>query len=75
MMTQATQAILKKALKLKPVERVQLIDELFSSFDAQNTPEIDAAWAAEAEDRVAAYDAGKIRADSAEAVLRRINNR
>ena len=32
-MTTATQTILKEALRLKPVERAKLIDELFHSFD------------------------------------------
>lgn len=74
-MTQATQNIFKRALRLKPVERAQLIDELFNSFDTTHDPSVDAAWAEEAEDRIAAFEAGKLKADSADAVLARINKR
>jgi len=41
-MTSATQTILKEALRLKPVERAELIDELFHSFDKSHDERIDA---------------------------------
>jgi len=72
-MTRATQTILEQALRLKPVERAELIDELFHSFDKGRNEKIDALWTEEAESRLNAYDAGKISADSAEAVFERIN--
>ena len=72
-MTSATQTILKEALRLKPVERAELIDELFHSFDKSHDDRIDALWAAESESRIDAFDAGQLEADSAEAVFERIN--
>ena len=72
-MTTTTQQLLQEALRLKPIERAELIEELFHSFDRSGDHRVDAAWAAEAESRIDAYDAGSIPADSAEAVLARIN--
>ena len=74
-MTNATQAVLEQALRLDPVERAQLIDELYHSFDRAEHERVTAQWAEEVESRIDAYDAGKIPADSAEAVFSRINQR
>jgi putative addiction module component (TIGR02574 family) len=53
--------ILKEALTLKPSEKAQLIEKLIASLD-KSDKEIDALWAKEAEDRINAYDLGKIKA-------------
>jgi putative addiction module component (TIGR02574 family) len=74
-MTRGTQTILKQALHLKPVERAELIDRLQRSFDKDEDDRISALAAEEAESRIEAYDAGKITADSEEAVFERINRR
>jgi len=74
-MTIATETILKEALSLKPVERAQLIEELFHSFDKAPDASADLLWAKEVEARLDAYDAGHISSDSAEAVFERINKR
>ena len=74
-MTTATETVLKEALSLKPVERAQLIEELFHSFDKAPDAAADILWAKEAETRLDAYDAGHISSDSAEAVFERINKR
>lgn len=74
-MTTASQAILKQALSLDPVERAELIEELFHSFDKAPDRNIDALWADEAESRIDAYDAGQICADSAKAVFGRVNKK
>jgi len=74
-MTTATQSILKQALNLNPVERAELIEELFHSFDTAHDDTIDSLWANESESRIDAYDAGKITSDSAKAVFERINKR
>ena len=65
-----TDNILKEALTLKPSEKAQLIDKLISSLD-KSDKEIDALWAREAEDRIDAYDQGKIKAISLEKVLQK----
>jgi len=74
-MTTATQQLLSRSLRLKPVERAELIEELFHSFDKSNTRRVDAAWAEEIESRIDAHDAGKISAATAVSVLSRINKR
>ena len=74
-MTSATQTIFEQALRLNPVERAELIDELFHSFDKSHDERVDALWAAESESRIDAFDAGQIESDSADAVFERINKR
>ena len=65
-----TDNILREALTLKPSEKAQLIDKLLSSLDKPDK-EIDELWAKEAEDRINAYDHGKIKAISLEKVLQK----
>lgn len=62
--------IFKEALTLKPSEKVQLIDKLISSLDRPDK-KIDELWAKEVEDRIDAYDQGKIKAISLEKVLQK----
>ena len=65
-----TDNILKKALTLRPSEKAQLIDQLISSLD-KSDKEIDELWAKEAENRIDAYDQGKLKAVSLEKVLQK----
>ena len=51
--------VLEDALKLPPVERAELVEEILSSFDFPARHEVDAMWAKEAEDRIAAYERGE----------------
>lgn len=74
-MTAVADKILKQALKLQPVERAELIEELFLSFDPDRQKRVDALWAEEAESRISAHDAGLMVADSDENVFTRINRR
>lgn len=74
-MDNITQNVFKQALNLAPVERAELIEELFHSFDTDREDWIDALWSEEAESRIAGYDAGKITADSSSAVFARLNQR
>lgn len=62
--------IFKEALILKPSEKVQLVDELLHSLDRPDK-EIDKLWAKEVEDRIDAYDQGKIRSVSLDEVLKK----
>lgn len=63
-----TKQILKEALELPAIERASLADHLLSSLD-QPDEHIDALWRKEVEDRIDAYNAGKMRAISLEEVL------
>ena len=65
-----TDNILKEALTLGPSEKAQLIDKLISTLDKPDK-EIDELWAKEAEDRIDAYDQGKLKAVSLEKVLQK----
>ena len=71
-MTQATHAVLRQALALGPVDRAELIEALFRSFDSDVAGRIDALWAAEGESRIDAFDAGELTATEADAVFARI---
>jgi len=67
-MMAAINEILKVALTLKPAQKAELIDKLLSSLDVPDK-EIDELWAKEAEDRLDAYEQGKIKAVGLEKVL------
>ena len=64
----ATDNIIREALTLSPSEKAQLIDKLIASLDKADK-EIDELWTREAEDRIDAYDKGKLKAVSLEKVL------
>jgi len=72
-MTAQTQQVLEKAIHLPPVERAELVEQILSSFDFPSRDEIDALWAKEAEDRIDAYDQGKIKTIPASQVFEKIN--
>ena len=65
-----TNNIFKEALTLRSSEKAQLIDQLIFSLD-KSDKEIDKLWAKEAEDRIDAYDQGKLKAVSLEKVLQK----
>jgi len=51
--------ILAEALKLPPVERAELVENLLTSFEFQSRKKIDALWAQEVEDRIDAFERRK----------------
>jgi len=67
-----TDNIFKEALELSPSEKAQLIDKLIATLDKPDK-KIDELWAKEAEDRIDAYDQGKIKAISLEKILQKYN--
>lgn len=67
-MTEATKTLSEQARKLSAEERLALVDDILSSLDAPD-PEMDRLWTREAEDRLAAYRRGEIKALSLEEVL------
>jgi putative addiction module component (TIGR02574 family) len=52
--------ILTEALKLPPVERAELVENLLTSFEFQSRKRIDALWAEEAEKRIDAFEHGEM---------------
>jgi len=61
--------VLEQALKLRPSEKFLVVEGLLNSLDEPDA-ELDEIWAIEAEKRLAAYRAGRIRAVPAEEVFR-----
>ena len=60
-MSETTEALSARARALSPNERLELVDQTLASLD-ETDPAIDQLWAREAEDRLAAYRRGEIRA-------------
>lgn len=69
-MTDSTNAVIDQALKLTARERAAVAERLLMSLDVPD-PEIDAAWAREADARVEAHDRGEIGSIPAEDVFAR----
>ncbi len=67
--------ILSKALELPPIERAELVESLLISFELPARKRIDALWAREVEDRLDAFDHGKIKAIPASRVFKEIDKR
>ena len=61
-MSRQTTRMLEEAKKLPPIERAELIEGLLDSFNLEQRKRIDEAWAREAESRIDAYEAGRIKA-------------
>ena len=68
-MTAQAARILQEALSLSESERCSLVEELIASLHKID-PEIDDLWVREAKDRLAAYDAGEMKAIPAEQVFK-----
>lgn len=73
-MSKLGKEIIAAVLKLPASERAVLADEILHSLD-KTDPVIDALWAQEAENRLAAYDRGEIEAVDADAVLAEVRER
>lgn len=67
-MTEATKTLSDQARRLSPAERIELVDAIMASLDEPD-PNMDGLWAAEAEDRLAAYRRGEIKAIPLQEVL------
>lgn len=67
-----TKQIFKKVLSLPPVERAELIERVFHSFDYPGRNNFDVLWAKEAESRIDAFENGKLKAVSAKKVFQRV---
>ena len=60
-MTKAAETVSAQAVKLPPAERMQVVERILDSLDEPDAT-LDAAWAAEAEDRLGAYRRGEVKA-------------
>lgn len=71
-MIQQTQQILEKALKLPPIERAELVEKVFDSFNGSQENNFDHLWAQEAESRIDTFEKGKLKAVIAKKVFQKI---
>lgn len=62
--------LFNEALALSLLEKARLIDKLISDLD-KSDPEINELWVKEAEERIDAYEQGKIKAISLEKLLKK----
>jgi putative addiction module component (TIGR02574 family) len=67
-MTKAAKNLSAQARKLSAAERLELVDDILASLDEPD-PSIDGLWAKEAEERLAAYRRGELKAVPLEEVL------
>ncbi|HZV33715.1 MAG TPA: addiction module protein, partial [Verrucomicrobiae bacterium] len=67
--------ITRSALALPPKSRARLAETLLESLDNPDQKEIDALWATEAEDRIKAYESGKMQAFPGKEVFRALKAR
>lgn len=63
-----TKDMLENALQLDPAQRFKLVEDILRSLDEPD-PVVDAAWADEAERRLAAYRAGNVKPVAGEEVF------
>lgn len=71
-MSKVREEILAEALKLPPMERAELIENLLTSFEFPSRKIIDDLWAQEVESRIDAFERGEITAVPAEEVFAKI---
>lgn len=62
--------IFNEASALSPIEKAWLIDKLISDLD-KSDPEINEMWVKEAEDRIDAYEQGKMKSITLEKLLQK----
>jgi putative addiction module component (TIGR02574 family) len=72
-MTTNLETLEAEALKLSPADRSHLLERLIVSLDTD--PEVEAAWAKEADRRQAELDAGAVAAVSGEEAVARLRAR
>ncbi len=60
-MSQTSEALTAQVAKLPPKERIELVERILDSLD-QPDASLDALWVKEADDRLAAYRRGEIKA-------------
>lgn len=73
-MNAQVQELLEQARKLSAEERIELADLLYADTTTPDA-EWEAAWAAEAEQRLAAFERGEMEAHDADEVHRRIGEK
>ncbi len=73
-MSPKSSELLRQALELSVEERADLAAQILESLDSSDDPEVQAAWQAEIERRMAQLDSGEVKPISAEEFRRRLNS-
>ena len=73
-MTTDTKQVLETALSLSPIERAELIEKLFHSFESAGGEDVDSLRADESEKRIDAFEKGSLSAKPAKKVFKKIEN-
>ncbi|MBP1776153.1 MAG: putative addiction module component, family [candidate division NC10 bacterium] len=71
-MSPQAREVLAQALKLSPLEKAELVERILDTFVLPDRKAIDERWAAEAEDRIDAYERGAVVVRSVTDVFARI---
>ena len=71
-MTQTAEALIAQAAQLPPEERMAVVERILDSLDEPDAS-MDALWAREAEDRLAAWRRGEVRAVALSEVIAKYN--
>jgi putative addiction module component (TIGR02574 family) len=74
-MPMTKEQILAEAMALEPADRDDLADRLWRSVERANHQSVEEAWAAEADDRIAAHECGDLTARPMDEVVERLRNR
>jgi putative addiction module component (TIGR02574 family) len=74
-MARTSAKAINEVLSLPPKSRAKLAEKLLKSLDDPRQREIDQLWAKEAEDRIEAYEKGKLKAIPGTEVFRRLKPR
>ena len=61
--------LVRRARQLAPADRERLVDQLLESLNEPAASDLNSAWEAEIEKRLAAYDSGSVTAVDAEEVF------
>jgi putative addiction module component (TIGR02574 family) len=69
MSTNRKEIVFSEILKLSPIERIEIVEKILTSFELPERKEIDNLWSIEVENRIDAYEAGKIKSKSYEEVF------
>ncbi len=60
-MIKTKEKLLSEVLKLSPVDKAQIVEDILSSFESRDREGIDKLWEDEVENRISAYEKGQIK--------------
>ncbi|HQF78282.1 MAG TPA: addiction module protein [Spirochaetota bacterium] len=60
-MIKTKEKLLSEVLKLSPVDKAQIVEDILSSFESRDGEGIDKLWEDEVENRISAYEKGQIK--------------